>query len=102
MSEFQHAGAGRLLGPSNFVAPGRIVAAFAKGLALLAALGVVFMTLATVYDVFVRYVLNAPTSWATEISTYVLISTIFLGAAYTHLTEGNVRVRVVLDRLTPE
>ena len=60
------------------------------------------MTLATTYDVFVRYFLNAPTIWATEISTYVLISTIFFGAAYTHLVEGNVRVRVLLDRLTPE
>jgi tripartite ATP-independent transporter DctM subunit len=103
MSEFQHVDSGsQLLGKSSVAAPGRAIATLANALALLAALGVVFMTLATAYDVFVRYVLNAPTVWATEISTYVLISTIFFGAAYTHLVEGNVRVQVVLDRLTPK
>jgi tripartite ATP-independent transporter DctM subunit len=87
---------------SHDLAPGRAVAALANAFAFLAALGIVFMTLTTTYDVFVRYFLNAPTIWATEISTYVLISTIFFGAAYTHLVEGNVRVRVLLDRLTRE
>jgi tripartite ATP-independent transporter DctM subunit len=87
---------------ANYLGPGRAVAVAGKGFAFLAALGVVYMTLATVYDVFVRYVLDAPTSWATETSTYVLIATIFFGAAYTHLTGNNVRVQLVLNRLSPE
>jgi len=60
------------------------------------------MTAATVYDVLARYIFNKPTDWATEISTYALIGIIFLGAAYTHLTEGNVRVHLLLDRLIAE
>ena len=102
MSELLHAEPATPLAATNYLAPGRAVATLANGFASLAAVGVVFMTLVTVYDVFVRYFLNAPTSWATEISTYVLVSTIFFGAAYTHLTDGNVRVRVVMDRLKPE
>jgi len=102
MSEFQHADSGSLLGKSNFVAPGRIAALLAKISGVLAALCVVFMTVATTYDVFVRYFLNAPTTWATELSTYALIAAIFLGAAYTHLSDGNVRINMLLDRLSPE
>ncbi len=67
---------------------------------MLAGIGVLFMSISTVYDVFVRYFLDSPTIWSTEISTYVLVGTIFFGLAYTHLTEGNVRIRILLDRLT--
>ncbi len=102
MSEMPQSEAVTASGGANYLAPGRAIAALGKYFALLAALGVVYMTLATVYDVFVRYVLDAPTSWATETSTYVLIATIFFGAAYTHLTENNVRVHVLLDYLKPE
>lgn len=68
----------------------------------LAGAGVAFMCLATVYDVLARYLFNSPTSWATEISTYVLICVIFLGAAYTNLMDGHVRVELLLQRLVGE
>jgi tripartite ATP-independent transporter DctM subunit len=68
-------------------------------LLLLATLGVAAMALSTSYDVAVRYVFNAPTIWATELSTYFLIVTIFLGAGATHLAGANVRVELLLDRL---
>jgi tripartite ATP-independent transporter DctM subunit len=93
---------GATLSGADYVGPGRTIAVLARVFAFLAALGVVYMTVATVYDVFVRYVLHAPTTWATETSTYALMVTIFLGAAYTHLTDKNVRVRLLLDRLSPE
>lgn len=101
MSEAQTAGQSVLLGAAGYVEPGQVVVKLANLFAFLAALGVIFMTLATVYDVFVRYFLNAPTTWATEICTYVLIATIFFGAAYTHLAGGNVRVKLILERLRP-
>ena len=50
-------------------------------------------------DVFLRYVFNAPTTWADEISTYLMIAAVFLGAAYTHLTDGHIRVDLVTERL---
>jgi tripartite ATP-independent transporter DctM subunit len=89
------------LSTADFVAPGRAVALLSKVLAIVAALGIVYMAGATVYDVFMRYVFHAPTSWATETSTYALILTIFTGAGYTHLCGKNVRVRLMLDRLGP-
>lgn len=67
----------------------------------LAGLGVGFMALATSYDVLARYGFNRPTVWATELSTYVLAATIFLGAAHTHLTGGHVRVDVALNAVSP-
>ncbi|TXL76423.1 TRAP transporter large permease subunit [Vineibacter terrae] len=102
MSEAQAAGQSMPLRAAGYLEPGRAVVMVASLFAWLAALGVVFMTVATVYDVCVRYFLNSPTTWATEVSTYVLIATIFFGAAYTHLADGNVRVSVILARLRPE
>ena len=61
--------------------------------------GVLFMCVTTVYDVLARYFFNMPTAWATEISTYVLVATIFFGAAQTHLADGHVRVDMVLRGL---
>src|SRR6478735_1435561 len=83
-------------------AAGRTIVLVGNVFAWVAAGGIVFMTAATVYDVLARYIFNNPTAWATEISTYALIGIIFLGAAYTHLTEGNVRVHLLLDRLIAE
>ena len=88
-----------LLAPARFSAAGRAVVVVARACALLGVAGVVFMTTATVYDVCARYFLNKPTTWATELSTYVLIATIFLGAGYAHLTENNVRVNLLMARL---
>ena len=63
-------------------------------------LGVGFLALATVYDVFARYLFNQPTTWATEVSTYVLVAAIFLGAGHAHLIDAHVRVDVLLSRLS--
>ena len=92
---------GATLADADYVWPGRLIARLAKASAFFAVLCIVYMTMATVYDVFVRYVLHAPTTWATETSTYALLATIFLGAAYTHMTDKNVRVQFLLDRLSP-
>jgi len=99
MSEFHQEGAAGLA-TAALTAPGRLVASLATLFAWLAAAGILFMAAATVYDVFVRYCFNSPTTWATETSTYALIAAVFFGAAYTHLADGNVRIKVVMDRLS--
>lgn len=49
------------------------------------------MTLAICYEVFMRYFLRAPTSWAFDIS-YMMYGTMFmLGGAYTLSRDGHVR-----------
>ncbi len=78
---------------------GRVTRALCQVSMLLAAAGVVAMTGATCYDVAVRYIFNAPTVWATELSTYFLIITIFLGAGATHLAGANVRVEFLPNLL---
>ncbi len=88
MSEFHQEGAAGLA-TAELTAPGRLVVSLATLFAWLAAAGILFMATATVYDVFVRYVLNSPTTWATETSTYALIATVFFGAAYTHGRDGS-------------
>ena len=78
----------------------RAIVTLSSALNTLGGAGIVFLALATVYDVFARYLFNQPTIWATEISTYVLIAATFFGAAHTHLIDGHVRVDVLLHRLT--
>lgn len=92
---------GIALSAIDYAGPGRAVAWLAKVFGVVAAAGIVYMTLATAYDVFMRYVFHAPTIWATETSTYALILTVFCGAAYTHLVDKNVRIHFLLDRLGP-
>jgi len=49
------------------------------------------MTLGVAYEVFVRYVLNSPTSWAFDIS-YMMYGALFMmGGAYTLSRNGHVR-----------
>lgn len=52
---------------------------------------IMIMTLGVGYEVFVRYVLNAPTSWAFDIS-YMMYGALFMmGGAYTLSRNGHVR-----------
>ena len=52
---------------------------------------VVILTLGTSYEVFVRYALNDPTSWAFDLS-YILYGALFLmSGAYTLSRNGHVR-----------
>ncbi|MDY8109789.1 TRAP transporter small permease subunit [Fulvimarina sp. 2208YS6-2-32] len=62
-------------------------AAFGKTFAWL----IMLMTLGTSYEVFVRYIMNAPTPWAYDIS-YIMYGTLFMmGGAYTLSRGGHVR-----------
>lgn len=61
---------------------------------------ILIMTFGISYEVFVRYVLRDPTSWAFDIS-YIMYGTLFMmGGAYTLSRDGHVRGDVVF-RLWP-
>jgi TRAP-type mannitol/chloroaromatic compound transport system permease small subunit len=65
----------------------RVSAWFGKAFAWL----ILAMTLGVSYEVFVRYGLNAPTSWAFDVS-YIMYGTLFMmGGAYTLSRDGHVR-----------
>ena len=52
---------------------------------------ILLMTFGTSYEVFVRYVLNAPTPWAFDVS-FIMYGTLFMmGGAYTLSQGGHVR-----------
>jgi len=62
---------------------------------------IIILTLGTSYEVFVRYLLNAPTSWAFDVS-YILYGGLFLMAgAYTLSRNAHVRGDVIF-RLWPQ
>lgn len=61
---------------------------------------ILVMTFGVSYEVFVRYVLRNPTSWAFDIS-YIMYGTLFMmGGAYTLSRDGHVRGDVIF-RLWP-
>ncbi|MBM3565789.1 MAG: TRAP transporter small permease subunit, partial [Alphaproteobacteria bacterium] len=52
---------------------------------------IVLLTLAVSYEVLVRYVFNAPTVWAFDISYITYGSMFLMGGAYTLVRNGHVR-----------
>ena len=52
---------------------------------------IIILTLGTTYEVFVRYVLNAPTSWAFDLSYIMYGGLFFMAGAYTLSRGGHVR-----------
>lgn len=55
---------------------------------------------ATVYDVFARYMLNAPTQWAYEIGYMMMGSHALLGMAYTLRESGHIRIDAFSGRFS--
>lgn len=52
---------------------------------------IIILTLGTSYEVFVRYALNDPTSWAFDMSYLLYGALFFMGGAYTLSRDGHVR-----------
>lgn len=52
---------------------------------------IIILTLGTSYEVFVRYVLNNPTSWAFDLSYIMYGALFFMAGAYTLSRNGHVR-----------
>jgi TRAP-type mannitol/chloroaromatic compound transport system permease small subunit len=63
---------------------------------------IVPMTVAVAYEVVARYVFNAPTRWASSVSTMLYGSQFMLAAAYTLLRDGHIRTDVFYERWSPK
>lgn len=59
------------------------------------------LVLVLCYEVTVRYVFNAPTSWASDTSSMMGGTIAAMGWAYTHRHGGHVRVDVFYSHLSP-
>jgi TRAP-type mannitol/chloroaromatic compound transport system permease small subunit len=71
------------------------------GIGLIAALVVAPLVLATVYEVFSRYLFNAPTIWAYELAYMAMGTNFLLGAAFTLRERGHIRIDVAYSHFSP-
>lgn len=79
----------------------KIIERVTGGVGILAALAIVPLVLATCYEVFSRYVMDAPTVWAYEVG-YILTGTHFLlGMAYTLRHGEHIRIDIFSGKFAP-
>lgn len=76
----------------------RLIHGVNVAIAILAGAGIIVFTLMTTIEVVRRYLFNAPSSWAFEVSEYLLVFCAFLGMAYTLQLGAHVRVDIVYRR----
>lgn len=60
------------------------------------------MTVIVGYAVVGRYIFNRPIGWSEEISMYLMVWAVFLGAAYTLKEDAHIGVDILISRLKPE
>lgn len=80
----------------------RFVERLSLGAGLVGAIIVAPLVLATVYEVFSRYLFNAPTIWAYEIAYMAMGSNFLLGAAYTLREGGHIRIDLIYAQVSPK
>ena len=68
----------------------------------IASLALAAMTLVVCFEVISRYVFNEPTTWVTEISTYLFVAISFLGLAEAQRANAHIKVELLVDRLAPD
>jgi len=80
-----------------------VLARFANGVSrfasVLASVSAAVLTLAMVYEVFARYVFDAPTVWAFDIAYMSNGAVFLLGMAYVLREDGHIRIDVLRNRL---
>jgi C4-dicarboxylate transporter DctQ subunit len=79
----------------------RAVASAAFALTAAGVLCVVAMTIVITYEVALRYLFNAPTMWADEIASYLLIAIVFLGLAQNLRQGTHIRIDVITSLVSP-
>jgi TRAP-type mannitol/chloroaromatic compound transport system permease small subunit len=80
----------------------RMIDTLSGSFGLLAAWVVAPLIIATVYEVFSRYVLNAPTIWAYEIAYMAMGANFLLGSAFTLRERAHIRIDVVYAHFAPK
>jgi TRAP-type C4-dicarboxylate transport system permease small subunit len=68
---------------------------------LLSQAALLFMVISICYDVFMRYVMRAPTTWILEVNTFLVIFVCLIPAADLLQNQSHIRVTFLFDRLPP-
>ena len=63
---------------------------------------VILLTVSICYDVFMRYLFNAPTNWSFALSYMMGAALSAFGLAYVHSVGGNVRVDIIYNKFSPK
>lgn len=82
-------------------APIRFIERITGSVGILASLAIVPLVLATCYEVFARYVLDAPTIWAYEVGYILTGSHFLLGMAYTLRQGAHIRIDIFSGHFSP-
>lgn len=61
----------------------------------------VFMAVSILYDVFMRYVFAAPTNWALEINTFLLVLICVVPSADALQSDGHIRITFLTESASP-
>ena len=75
---------------------------FSEWIILLTGLAVLAMTLMVSYDVLMRYFLDNPQLFVDDLTSYLLVAMIFLGAGPVFYRGGHIRIDLVTNRLKPK
>ncbi len=75
--------------------------ALTKAAAVLAAVGLILITVFYVYEVVTRYVFNSPTAWVSDFVSYMLCALVFLALPKVTQEKGHVAVTIMVD-IMPE
>jgi TRAP-type C4-dicarboxylate transport system permease small subunit len=75
---------------------------FSERIALLTGLGVLAITLMVSYDVLMRYFLDDPQLFVDDLTSFLLVAIIFLGAGPVFYKGGHIRIDLVTSHLKPK
>ncbi|MET0653228.1 MAG: TRAP transporter large permease subunit [Hyphomicrobiaceae bacterium] len=77
----------------------RIINRISASAGFIASVALAIMTVVVCYEVISRYIFNAPTTWVTEVSTYLFVAVVFLGLAEAQRANAHIQVEILVDRL---
>ncbi|MFP4031942.1 MAG: TRAP transporter small permease subunit [Desulfococcaceae bacterium] len=73
--------------------------AFSRKQGELTSMLIIPLLLVVIYEVFMRYVFNAPTTWGFEMTGFLYGLHYMFGLSYTDVNDGHVRVDIFTNRL---
>lgn len=79
----------------------RTVERITGSVGIMASFAIVPLVLATCYEVYSRYVLDAPTVWAYEVGYILTGSHFLLGLAYTLAAGAHIRIDIFSEKFSP-
>lgn len=80
----------------------KVLRALTVAAGVVAGILVLFCAFSIVYEVVCRSVLDTPTEWVTEVSTYCIVIAGFLGMGVTYAGRKHIHVDILISHLSPK